>query len=78
MSLEDYLKQNIKPEVLQKAMEFINSSDYQATKIYVSSKEYQSAKMQLKLRDKDVHKTILSDIKKLQEDILIGWNHLFN
>ena len=43
MSLEDYLKQNIKPEILQKASEFKNSSNYQTIKIYTSSDKYQYA-----------------------------------
>lgn len=70
MSLEDYLVQNIKAEVLQKTNDFKNSSNYNSIKEYSSSKKYQTAKMQLKLRDKDVHKTTLSDIDRLQKQIL--------
>ena len=70
MSLEDYLVQNIKEEVLQKTNDFKNSSNYNTIKEYSSSKKYQTAKMQLKLRDKDVHKTTLSDIDRLQKQIL--------
>ena len=72
MSLEDYLKQNIKPDILQKANEFKNSSNYKAIKTYLSSDKYQSAKMQLKLRDKNIHQHTLSDIQRLQENIFIG------
>jgi hypothetical protein len=72
MSLEDYLKQNIKAEVLQKTNEFKSSSTYKAIVDYSSSKKYQTAKMQLKLRDKNVHRTTLSDIQRLQEQVLIG------
>lgn len=69
MNLEDYLKQNIKPDILQKATEFKNSSNYQAIKTYTSSDKYQAAKISLKNRDKIVHKTILADIEKLQNRI---------
>lgn len=72
MSLEDYLKQNIKAEVLQKTSEFKSSSTYKAIVDYSLSKKYQTAKMQLKLRDKNVHRTTLSDIQRLQEQVLIG------
>lgn len=71
MNLEDYLKQNIKPDVLQKAYEFKNSSSYQAIKTYVSSDEYQAAKISLKDRDKNIHETILADIERLQNKILV-------
>ncbi|MGM0520412.1 MAG: hypothetical protein ACQERD_12325 [Campylobacterota bacterium] len=70
MSLEDYLKQNIKPDVLQKAKKFKNTSNYQTIKTYVSSDEYQAAKISLKERDKNIHETILVDIEKLQNKIL--------
>ena len=72
MSLEDYLKQNIKPEVLQKASEFKNSSNYKAIKTFTLSDKYQTARMQLKLRDKNVHNSTLADIQRLQECILIS------
>ena len=72
MSLEDYLKQNIKAEVLQKTNEFKSSSTYKAIIDYSLSTKYQTAKMQLKLRDKNVHRTTLSDIQRLQEQVLIG------
>ncbi len=72
MSLEDYLKQNIKPEVLEEVSEFQNSSKYKQMQTYSKSEKYQSARMQLKLRDKDIHKNTLSEIQKLQDRILIG------
>lgn len=72
MSLEDYLKHNIKPEILQQATEFKNSSNYQAIKTYTSSDKYKSAKISLKNRDKIVHKTTLADIERLQNKILVG------
>lgn len=72
MSLEDYLKQNIKPEVLEEVYEFQNSSKYKQMQTYSKSKKYQTARTQLKLRDKDIHKNTLSDIQKLQDKILIG------
>ena len=72
MSLEDYLKQNIKPEILHKASEFKNSSNYQTIKIYTSSDKYQSAKISLKNRDKSIHKTALADIERLQNKIFVG------
>ena len=72
MNLEDYLKQNIKPDILQKANEFKNSSNYKAIKSYSLSNKYQSAKMQLKLRDKNIHQHTLADIQRLQENILAG------
>ena len=72
MSLEDYLKQNIKAEVLQKTNEFKSSSTYKTIVDYSSSKKYQAAKMRLKIRDKNVHRTTLSDIQRLQEQVLLG------
>lgn len=72
MSLEDYLKQNIKPDILQKANEFKNSSNYKAIKTYSLSDKYQSAKMQLKLRDKNIHQHTLADIQRLQENIFVS------
>ena len=72
MSLEDYLKQNIKPDILQKANEFKNSSNYKAIKSYSLSDKYQSAKMQLKQRDKNIHQHTLADIQRLQENIFVG------
>ncbi len=72
MSLEDYLKQNIKPDILKKVSEFKNSSNYQAIKTYASSDKYQAAKISLKNRDKSVHQTTLADIERLQNKILVG------
>lgn len=66
MSLEDYLKQNIKPDILQKATEFKNSSNYQAIKTYTSSHKYQAAKTSLKIEIKVYikrHLQILKDYK---------------
>ena len=45
MSLEDYSKENIKPEVLQKAMEFRNSSSYKAIKTFTLSDKHQITRM---------------------------------
>lgn len=70
MSLDDYLKQNIKADVLQKVDEFRHSSDFEVIKTFTSTSKYQSAKMQLKQRDKEIHKSTLDDIQKLQNEIL--------
>lgn len=67
MSLEDYLQQNIKPDILKQATEFKTSSAYRSIKSYTTSVKYKQAKIQLKLRDSDVHKTTLSDITRLQQ-----------
>ena len=72
MSIEDYLKQNIKPEVLEKVSEFQRSSKFKSIQVYSKSPKFQSAKMQLKTRDKAIHKTTLSDIQRLQDRILVG------
>lgn len=72
MSLEDYLKQNIKPEVLQKAIDFKNSANYKAIKTYSLSDKYQTARMELKKRDKNIHQYTLADIQRLQENIFIS------
>tara|TARA_B100001063_G_scaffold164726_1_gene153653 strand:+ start:405 stop:665 length:261 start_codon:yes stop_codon:yes gene_type:complete len=64
----DYLKQNIKPDILQKANEFKNSSNYKAIKSYSLSDKYQSAKMQLKLRDKNIENLKLKE--KVQDNSL--------
>lgn len=70
MNLEDYLKQNIKPDILKKVSEFKNSSNYQAIKTYTASDKYLAAKISLKNRDRSVHKTTLADIERLQNKIL--------
>ena len=72
MSLEDYLIQNIKPDILQKVNEFKNSSNYKAIKTYSLTDKYQSAKMHLKQRDKNIHQHTLDDIQRLQENIFAG------
>lgn len=69
MSLEDYLEKNIKADVLKKANEFKDSSSYKAIKDYTSSRKYKSARLQVKLRDKNIHKNTLSDITRLQDNI---------
>ncbi len=70
MSVEEYLRANIKPDVLKKTFEFQDSSDYKAIKTYTSSSRYQTARQQLKLRDKEIHKNILADIQRLQDWVL--------
>lgn len=67
MSLEEYLQQNIKPEILKKATEFKTSPAYEAIQTYTTSGRYKQAKVQLKLRDSSIHKSTLADIKRLQE-----------
>jgi hypothetical protein len=66
MNVETYLKNNIKPEVLQKAIEFKKSLEYKSILKYSNSEKYKAAKMQLKIRDRIVHKDILSKIEYLQ------------
>lgn len=70
MSLDEYLQQNIKADVLQRVDAFKHSADFKLIRTYASTKKYKSAKMQLKLRDKAIHKTTLDDIRKLQNEIL--------
>ena len=67
MSLEEYLQQNIKPDILKKATEFKTSSAYKSIEAYTTSGKYNQAKIQLKLRDSSIHKSTLADIKRLQE-----------
>lgn len=72
MSLEDYLKQNIKSDILNETIKFTNSPSYANIKNYSLSSKNQLAKQKLKLRDKKIHQTILSDIQRLQDKILVG------
>lgn len=67
MSLEEYLQQNIKPDILNKVTEFKTSSVYKSIQTYTTSVKYKQAKNQLKLRDNSIHKSTLADIKRLQE-----------
>ena len=67
MSLEEYLQQNIKPDILNKVTEFKTSPAYESIQTYTTSGKYKQAKIQLKLRDSNVHKSTLADIKRLQE-----------
>lgn len=67
MSLEEYLQQNIKPDILNKVTEFKTSSAYKSIQTYATSVKYKQAKIQLKLRDNNIHKSTLADIKRLQE-----------
>lgn len=69
-SVEEYIKQNIDPDILAQAEEFKNSEAYKRIEAHTSSAKYQEAKKQLLERDEIVHKTILSDIQKLQDSIL--------
>jgi len=66
MSLEEYLQQNIKPDILKKATEFKTSLAYKSIQTYTTSGKYKQAKIQLKLRDSNIHKNTLADIERLQ------------
>ncbi len=72
MSIDEYLKQNIDPKVLQEAYEFEKSEDYKKIQAYTNSKKFQDDKMQVILRGERVHKTILSDIQRLQDSFSIS------
>lgn len=67
MSLEEYLQQNIQPDTLKRATEFKTSLAYKSIQTFTTSGKYKQAKNQLKLRDSSIHKSTLSDIKRLQE-----------
>jgi hypothetical protein len=71
MSVEEYLEQNISPEILQKANEFKMSSSYKAIKEHSLSNKYQTARTELKLRYKNIHENTLADIQRLQDSILV-------
>lgn len=70
MSVEEYLQQNINAEFLQKSNEFKSSSKYREILTIATSKKFKTAQEKLLERDVVVHKTILSDIQKLQDEIL--------
>ncbi len=72
MSIDEYLKQNIDPKVLQEAYEFEKSEDYKKIQSYTNSKKFQDDKMEVILRGEKVHKTILADIQKLQDSFNIA------
>lgn len=72
MSLEDYLNENIKSEILQEISEFKKSSKYEDIKEYTSSNKYKTTRKSLINRDKDVHKSTLADIERLQNKILVS------
>ena len=70
MSVEEYLRHNIKAEFLQQADAFKSSSKYKAIQSIVASEKFKTAKAKLLQRDTAVHRTILQDIQKLQDTIL--------
>lgn len=72
MSVEEYLEQNISPEILQKANEFKMSSSYKLIKEHSLSDKYQTVRTKLKLGYKNIHENTLADIQRLQENILVG------
>ncbi|MCK9453741.1 hypothetical protein [Sulfurimonas sp.] len=70
MSVEEYLQQNMKAELLKKADEFKSSSKYKAIRTITTSKKFKTAQAKLLQRDAIIHRTILDDIQKLQDTIL--------
>jgi len=70
MSVEEYLQQNIKAELLQKANEFKSSPKYMAIRTITTSARFKTAQAKLLQRDTAIHQTILKDIQKLQDAIL--------
>jgi hypothetical protein len=70
MSVEEYLKQNISPDILQKANEFKMSSDYKRIQEHSLSDKFQSDKSELILRYKYIHQNTLADIQRLQDSII--------
>jgi len=71
MSVEDYLKNNINPDTIKEANDFLNSSSYSLIENYSKSEKFQNQRNELKLRDKHIHKNTLSEIQKLQDNIFI-------
>ncbi len=72
MSLDEYLKQNIKADILKKVTEFQNSSNYKSIKVFTLSDKYQTARMQLKIRDKKIHTSTLVDIQRLEDNLVVN------
>ncbi|PIE84988.1 hypothetical protein CSA08_04380 [Candidatus Gracilibacteria bacterium] len=72
MSIDEYLRQNIDPKILEEAYEFEKSLEYKKIQEYTKSKKFQDDKKQVILRGEKVHKTILSDIQKLQDNFNIA------
>lgn len=70
MSVEEYLRQNMKAEFLQQTEVFKASEKYKTIRSLTSSKKFKTAQAQLLQRDMRVHKTILQDIQTLQNDVL--------
>lgn len=70
MSVEEYLQQNIQAELLQKASDFKTSQKYKAIRTIIASKKFKTAQEKLLQRDMVVHKTILKDIQKMQDELL--------
>lgn len=70
MSVEEYLQQNMKAELLQKADEFKSSSKYKLIRTITTSERFKTAQAKLLQRDAIIHRTILDDIQKLQDAIL--------
>lgn len=70
MNLSEYLQKNISPEVLKEIEGFHNSEAFKKIEKYSSSENFKLAKQQLKIRDAKVHKTILADIERLQNNLV--------
>ncbi len=70
MCVEEYLRQNMKAEFLQRTEAFKASIKYKTIRSLTSSKKFKRAQAKLLQRDAHVHKTILQDIQKLQNAIL--------
>ena len=69
MSIDDYLKQNIDVDAIQRAAEFMHSSHYRDIQKIVESENYKMAQEALKMRDSLIHQDTLAQIEKMQEEI---------
>ena len=69
MSIDDYLKQNINVDAIQRAAEFMHSSHYRDIQKIVESENYKMAQETLKTRDSLIHKDTLAQIEKMQKEI---------
>lgn len=70
MSVEEFLQQNIKVELLQQTNKFKSSSKYKAIRMITTSERFKTAQSKLLERDVAIHQTILQDIQKLQDELL--------
>lgn len=68
--MEEFLQKNIKLDILKEIADFQHSSSYKAIKDFTATVKYQTARIQLKLRDKHIHKHTLADIQRLQDTVL--------